>query len=164
MANILQQSSMAFTFLLLYCTISICYLSCNANTPNGNQAIALVDSEVKDEETNDLIGQNVDEQDLNVFKPTSEWQTVLEGQAIPAGLHVRMNLATGHKEAKLLDDQKEKKQRSTGPNFQSGTPYTKKELKELLQNMPNDNKAGEVYIFNAAMIIFFFTAYIQYVL
>ena len=36
------------------------------------------------------------------FIPTHEWQTVAEGQMIPAGLHIRMNLSTGKKEAKLL--------------------------------------------------------------
>lgn len=37
------------------------------------------------------------------FIPTSEWQTVREGQKIPTGLHVRLNLETGLREAKLLD-------------------------------------------------------------
>ena len=36
------------------------------------------------------------------FIPTHEWQIVEEGQMIPAGLHIRMNLSTGKKEAKLL--------------------------------------------------------------
>lgn len=38
-----------------------------------------------------------------VFQATNEWQVVREGQHIPAGLHVRMNMDTGEKEAKLLD-------------------------------------------------------------
>ena len=37
------------------------------------------------------------------FIPTREWQVVDDGQSIPPGLHVRINLATGLKEAKLLD-------------------------------------------------------------
>ena len=44
----------------------------------------------------------VDEPD--VFQPTSEWQVVQEGQSIPRGLHVRINLETGVKEAKLMED------------------------------------------------------------
>ena len=40
---------------------------------------------------------------VRVFVPTDEWQTVEEDEVIPAGLHVRMNLETGHKEAKLLE-------------------------------------------------------------
>ena len=43
----------------------------------------------------------------NVFEPTSEWKTVEEGQVIPPGLHVRMNLQTGLKEAKILDENEE---------------------------------------------------------
>mmetsp|Transcript_15321 Transcript_15321/g.42846 ORF Transcript_15321/g.42846 Transcript_15321/m.42846 type:complete len:149 (+) Transcript_15321:460-906(+) len=39
---------------------------------------------------------------LPEFIPTAEWQEILEGQVIPGGLHIRMNLSTGKKEAKLL--------------------------------------------------------------
>lgn len=38
-----------------------------------------------------------------VFEPTSEWQQIREGQDIPPGLHVRLNIDTLVKEAKLLD-------------------------------------------------------------
>ena len=33
---------------------------------------------------------------------TSSWQEVLPGQRVPGGLHVRINLETGNKEARLL--------------------------------------------------------------
>lgn len=42
------------------------------------------------------------------FQPTDEWKKVQPGEAIPAGLHVRMNLATGHTEAKLMDESESK--------------------------------------------------------
>ena len=45
------------------------------------------------------------EEQRNVFIATKEWQVVEKGQAIPPGLHIRMNLQTGLKEAKLLDDE-----------------------------------------------------------
>ncbi|XP_017008119.2 nucleotide exchange factor Sil1 isoform X2 [Drosophila takahashii] len=38
------------------------------------------------------------------FVATKEWQVIAEGQPIPKGLHVRINLQTGLKEAKLLDE------------------------------------------------------------
>ncbi|PYD07500.1 hypothetical protein DND36_32320, partial [Pseudomonas savastanoi pv. glycinea] len=38
-----------------------------------------------------------------MFEPTNEWQVVREGQHIPKGLHVRMNMDTNEREAKLLD-------------------------------------------------------------
>lgn len=37
-----------------------------------------------------------------LFEPTNSWQTVREGQQIPPGLHVRVNLETGLEEARIL--------------------------------------------------------------
>lgn len=39
-----------------------------------------------------------------VFVPSEEWKEIMEDQQIPAGLHVRMNMETGKREAKLMDD------------------------------------------------------------
>src|SRR3982074_1439976 len=36
-----------------------------------------------------------------VFQPTEEFQLIKEGQDIPPGLHVRLNIYTGEKEARL---------------------------------------------------------------
>ncbi|RDW84386.1 hypothetical protein BP6252_01976 [Coleophoma cylindrospora] len=36
-----------------------------------------------------------------LFQPTKDFQTIKEGQDIPPGLHVRMNIYTGEKEARL---------------------------------------------------------------
>lgn len=47
--------------------------------------------------------EQFDEEDLEVFQPSSEWQSIKPGQGIPPGLHVRMNLQTGEKEAKLME-------------------------------------------------------------
>lgn len=41
------------------------------------------------------------------FVPTSEWQVVRDGQEIPPGLHIKMNMDTLKKEAKLLDDEED---------------------------------------------------------
>ncbi|KAG1708434.1 hypothetical protein DVH05_025113 [Phytophthora capsici] len=38
-----------------------------------------------------------------MFQPTHEWKEILRNQVLPAGLHIRVNLQTGKKEAKLLD-------------------------------------------------------------
>lgn len=38
-----------------------------------------------------------------IFQPTDEFQTVHEDQELPPGLHVRLNIWTGHKEAKIND-------------------------------------------------------------
>ncbi|POM66580.1 Sil1 like protein [Phytophthora palmivora] len=38
-----------------------------------------------------------------MFEPTHTWKEILPNQVLPAGLHIRVNLQTGKKEAKLLD-------------------------------------------------------------
>ncbi|CAC5389306.1 SIL1 [Mytilus coruscus] len=58
---------------------------------NGEVAVENEDSEIT----------NVDP--LNVFYPEKDWKKIQPGQAIPAGLHVRMNMQTGENEAKLMD-------------------------------------------------------------
>lgn len=39
-----------------------------------------------------------------IFVPSDEWQVIKEGQDIPVGLHVRMNIETGEREAKLNEE------------------------------------------------------------
>jgi len=46
--------------------------------------------------------------------PTHEWQVIKQGQAIPAGLHVRMNFQTGIKEAKLMEQDNSEDKTSLG--------------------------------------------------
>ncbi|ORY05420.1 hypothetical protein K493DRAFT_296471 [Basidiobolus meristosporus CBS 931.73] len=40
-----------------------------------------------------------------IFEATTEFQPIKEGQEIPPGLHVRLNVYTGEKEAKLMDNE-----------------------------------------------------------
>ena len=37
-----------------------------------------------------------------MFEATDEWQDIKRGQSIPPGLHVRVDLQTGKREAKLM--------------------------------------------------------------
>jgi hypothetical protein len=64
----------------------------------------LVPSESTDE--NDEQGKTLvnDDSNYDVFEATNEWQTVKEGQPIPRGLHVQIDLQTGEKRAKLMDE------------------------------------------------------------
>ena len=41
---------------------------------------------------------------------TNEWQEIKKGQSVPAGLHYRINLQTGLKEAKLMEEGKDKEE------------------------------------------------------
>ena len=57
---------------------------------------------MEDEDDNDLLVEDEEEETVDIFEATHEWKRVAEGQAIPPGLHVRMNMQTGAKEAKLM--------------------------------------------------------------
>ena len=47
-----------------------------------------------------------------VFVATEEWQEIKDGQKVPSGLHYRMNLETGKKEAKLMETEDDKGMRN----------------------------------------------------
>ena len=59
-----------------------------------------------------VLGQKVQD-----FVATEEWQEIKEGQKVPGGLHYRMNLETGKKEAKLLQEEEEQKDASGKKSF-----------------------------------------------
>ncbi|XP_053853846.1 nucleotide exchange factor SIL1-like [Vidua macroura] len=62
------------------------------------------ESDIKDDSGKEPgTEDDADPEDLEVFYPTDQWQTLPPGQAVPAGSHVRLNLQTGEKEAKLPD-------------------------------------------------------------
>ncbi|XP_026566226.1 nucleotide exchange factor SIL1 isoform X1 [Pseudonaja textilis] len=92
----------------------------------------------------------LDSEDLEVFYPTNQWQTVKPGQAIPPGLHVQLNLQTGEKLAKLPDDYKEKsdtkdslKSKRLGQIDVDPNSFTTQELKRALAKMKETKKADD---------------------
>jgi len=111
-----------------YCLISILMVVTVINC----QDLVLVKSiDPKDESESQV--DTVEVSNKEVFVPTDEWQEVLYGQAIPAGLHVRMNLQTGKKEAKLLADE---------PNDEvEGIQH--EALKQALKNIKSDFAVGK---------------------
>ncbi|KAM6466952.1 nucleotide exchange factor SIL1 isoform 2-T2 [Liasis olivaceus] len=89
-------------------------------------------------------------EDLEVFYPTNQWQTVRPGQAIPAGLHVQLNLQTGEKLAKLPDDNEEKSDGKDSPKSKrlgqidiDPNSFTTQELKRALAKMKETMKADD---------------------
>lgn len=75
---------------------------------NALVAIALLSStayavpSIADSEVSEPICPATGECYPSVFEATNDFQVVREGQSIPVGLHVKMNLETGLKEAQLL--------------------------------------------------------------
>lgn len=76
----------------------------------------------------------------NTFVPSKEWQTIPEGHSVPAGLHVRINLKTGKKEAKLIDDSSARTDLTALPESEDdkkqneSTQPSSKRLSEQLEN------------------------------
>ncbi|XP_078724150.1 nucleotide exchange factor SIL1 isoform X1 [Lampetra fluviatilis] len=113
-------------------------------------ALVLVEANVEDgPEANDAtvtteMEQQEEEEEYNpeVFHPTSEWQSLKPGQAVPAGLHIRLNLQTGEREAKLLDeadgrnhgekDDRKQRDKKGSLDVEAGS-YTAAELKQALK-------------------------------
>jgi hypothetical protein len=68
--------------------------------PDG-KPIGAVDKTVYTTTSADSLSADLDPA-VPLFVPTKDWQDILPGQGVPAGLHYRMNLETGRKEARLM--------------------------------------------------------------
>ncbi|KAI4462004.1 protein folding regulator [Holotrichia oblita] len=102
-----------------------------------------------------VCAENEDENDQDTFVPTDEWKPVKKGQKVPEGLHIRINLETGEREAKLI-----KKSKETDKNALSLTSSTENEngedviddklkislseLKQSLKNIKNEAKDNNI--------------------
>ncbi len=91
----------------------------------------------------DMVIEEEQEQLLPVFIPTSHWQIIESDQPIPAGLHIRINMQTGLKEAKLMDGSRftgdQRRVRNHGYSDRRGVVnkrskvFTKEEYTRMLQ-------------------------------
>ncbi|KAK7074106.1 nucleotide exchange factor sil1 [Halocaridina rubra] len=94
---------------LLKCILFIVVLSAlkiltEAEEPHDNQLVLVENEEDEDEVYVEEDIKEIKPLDINkVFIPSEEWQIVQPDHIILPGLHVRMNLQTGLKEAKLMD-------------------------------------------------------------
>eukprot|EP00124_Ichthyophonus_hoferi_P002675 Ihof_evm7s192 gene=Ihof_evmTU7s192 len=79
------------------------------------------------------------------FIPTTEWQVIEEGQSIPAGLNIRIDFRTGVKEAKLLDDTKNKRRLSgiTIVDSPSGQAHKRDDIVTGEDQMPSETPIEE---------------------
>ncbi|XP_034161956.1 nucleotide exchange factor SIL1 isoform X3 [Pangasianodon hypophthalmus] len=81
-----------------------------------------------------------DPKNLDVFDPSPNWQTLKPGQAVPAGSHVRLNLQTGQREAKLGDEEYLPGRKSTRGMLNKHTPlFTSQELKQALKKFKGED-------------------------
>jgi len=101
-------------------------------TLNISQDLVLVNNEELDNSETQV--EDLQVSNAEVFVATDEWQEVRNGQAIPAGLHVRVNLQTGLKEAKILREENDVSTNDEGIKYDA--------LKEALKNIKSDFKAA----------------------
>lgn len=83
---------------ILFFIMCLAYLPLFFLTDN-NELILVEDEFNKDESISEDTNEN---EPATIFEATNEWQEV-ENRVLPRGLHVRINLETGKKEAKLLE-------------------------------------------------------------
>ncbi|ESP03726.1 hypothetical protein LOTGIDRAFT_237555 [Lottia gigantea] len=125
-----------------------CYvkLHVNSETPSDNPRTDLTVVDADDDEdgvvTVEESNGEIPYDKLNVFIPTKQWQTVQPGQAIPAGLHVRLNMKTGEREAKLNEGDTKPKYWKLGEkqgmvNSDKKT-FTRDELKRALKDFKSE--------------------------
>ena len=120
-------------FLLLVLATKLLCFSVTVQAEVNRSPPVVSNSESNDVDDGISVEDEEDDtaRDQNIFKPTHEWKIVEEGQSIPPGLHVRMNLQTGLKEAKLLEEDKDK-----------STATKEQPLNEDTSNDQRDNSDG----------------------
>ncbi|XP_075020159.1 nucleotide exchange factor SIL1 [Calonectris borealis] len=107
------------------------------------------ESDIKDDSGKEPVTEDdADPEDLEVFYPTHQWQTIRPGQAVPVGSHVRLNLQTGDREAKLPDSEngksdtrEERRRKRLGKVDVDSNSFTSQELKKALAKMKESEKA-----------------------
>jgi nucleotide exchange factor SIL1 len=70
---------------------------------------------------------------------------MIAGQALPRGLHIRLNLETGEREAKLLDDN-ERTDLTLVPGAVQGRKVSQEELQAALKNVPGEESTATVEV------------------
>uniref|UniRef100_A0A674GIA3 Nucleotide exchange factor SIL1 n=1 Tax=Taeniopygia guttata TaxID=59729 RepID=A0A674GIA3_TAEGU len=123
--------------------------SCSSHRAPEFALTKIEESDMKDDSGKELgTEDDADPEDLEVFYPTDQWQTLRPGQAVPAGSHVRLNLQTGEREAKLpdrengeSDTREERRRKRLGKVDVDANSFTSEELKKALAKMKESEKA-----------------------
>ncbi|XP_055980451.1 nucleotide exchange factor SIL1 isoform X2 [Sorex fumeus] len=143
----LPPSRMAPLGLLLGLLMASCFTFCLGHQ---NVGFALTNPEKSVTEESEKKDTKVEEElqpeILEVFHPTHEWQVLQPGQAVPAGCHVRMNLQTGAREAKLQDEDTPQSnlkvsRKSKRLDINTNT-YTSQDLKSALARFKEGTQMG----------------------
>uniref|UniRef100_A0A2K6QBK3 Nucleotide exchange factor SIL1 n=1 Tax=Rhinopithecus roxellana TaxID=61622 RepID=A0A2K6QBK3_RHIRO len=130
----LPSSRMAPLALLLGLLMAACFTFCLSHQNPKEFALTNPEkSSTKETERKETKAEEeLDAEVLEVFYPTHEWQALRPGQAVPAGSHIRLNLQTGEREAKLQSEDKFRNNLK-GKRLDINTnTYTSQDLKSTL--------------------------------
>ncbi|XP_012692076.2 nucleotide exchange factor SIL1 [Clupea harengus] len=107
-----------------------------AVSENSHSALTVLEDSGSDSTGHEeaQVNDEFDDEDLEVFQPSNQWQTLKPGQAVPRGSHVRLNLQTGQREAKLGEEQQARYLKDGQRVVNTKAPsFTARELKEALK-------------------------------
>lgn len=107
MLSLFQRTTLVWWLLIISPTLFTLGLNKDENTQvdEEDDTISVTEEEEADP----------DHMENEVFVPTENWKVIKDGQQIPPGLHVRINLQTGLKEAKLLKEEEAEDRLKSGP-------------------------------------------------
>lgn len=151
----LKTINMLLLILLLVCILTLYNVTSHEPAPgkeNEQELKTHALTVVEDEETNHQndsyafveIGEEITIENKEPFIPTKEWQKIKPGQAIPRGLHVRLNIQTGEREARLLQEENSDGQDTSSPVTAEQEKnhlhdhYTLEELKRAVKEMKSE--------------------------
>ena len=78
----------------------------------GQDLVFVGESEYHENEESKVEETSDEESSKEVFIATNDWQEIKPGQSIPQGLHVRLDMQTRKKEARLMQKEETKEQRN----------------------------------------------------
>ncbi|NXH17323.1 SIL1 factor, partial [Bucco capensis] len=144
----LLSSAAKVNLLLLVISVVFSWSSLSDRVPEF-ALTKIEESDMKDGSGEEQLAEDdADPEDLEVFYPSHQWQSLLPGQAVPAGSHVRLNLQTGEREAKLPDSdngetgtREERMRKRLGKVDIDSNSFTSQELKKALAKMKESEKA-----------------------
>ena len=139
---------------LLLILVSIIVLFLCIPSKGSENSLSIVDQieDQNDVTVEEFIDNEDNERSSEPFIPSEEWQTIRKGQVIPAGLHIRVNLETGLKEAKILDQNKEETDKNVNfidrhkkvVEYKTHEESKVQSIKQLIKNMKFNEKIVEM--------------------
>lgn len=135
-----KRVSILLATVALLVSLQCCHHVCVCETEpggGGRADVSAAGGQQMEDDDDLLVEVEVEEdEELDIFEPTHEWKTVEDGQVIPPGLHVRMNMETGKREAKLMSEETEQ------PTVPRDTAQDSEEKKESKDTTAAQQDAG----------------------